>query len=215
MDPKIIFWLVFAALTALVLFLNAKYGMLRDESILEKKKPYSYARTQLTWWTIIVLSSFMTIILSRNEIPTLTQGILILLGISSATTITARITDISDQTNIDPDKIVQNTKGENFLIDILSDKNGVSIHRLQAVLFNIVIGFWFIHESLTNIVKPGLNMDKILPDIELNNLILMGLSAGTYVALKTSENKKTSGNNPDTSSGKEDEMNENEIPSIG
>lgn len=97
MNPKIIFWLVFAALTAMVIFLNVKYGMLLDESTRETKKPYSYARAQLTWWTVIVLSGFATIILKRQEIPTLTNGILILLGISSATTMAARLSDNSDQ----------------------------------------------------------------------------------------------------------------------
>lgn len=64
-------------------------------------------------------------------------------------------------------------------------------------------------------VDPALNMSNILPDIEPNNLILMGLSAGTYAALKTTENKGTSGNNPDTKTGKTDEINGNEIPPVG
>jgi len=141
MNPKIIFWLVFAALTTMVIFLNVKYGMLLDESTRETKKPYSYARAQLTWWTVIVLSGFATIILKRQEIPTLTNGILILLGISSATTMAARLSDNSDQDQTETKGLIQNMPGQNFLLDILSDSNGVSIHRLQAVLFNIVIGF--------------------------------------------------------------------------
>lgn len=215
MNPKIIFWLVFAALTTMVIFLNVKYGMLLDESTRETKKPYSYARAQLTWWTVIVLSGFATIILKRQEIPTLTNGILILLGISSATTMAARLSDNSDQDQTETKGLIQNMPGQNFLLDILSDSNGVSIHRLQAVLFNIVIGFWFIHETLTNMVDPALNMSNILPDIEPNNLILMGLSAGTYAALKTTENKGTSGKNPDNKTGKTDEINGNEIPPVG
>ena len=215
MNPKIIFWLVFVALTTLVLFLNAKYGMLLDESTRKTKKPYSYARTQLTWWAVIVLSGFTTIILKLHEIPTLTNGILILLGISSVTTIAARISDNSDQDRPDNGGLIQNMPGQNFLLDILSDSNGVSIHRLQAVLFNIVIGFWFIHKILDNVVDPSLKMNTILPDIELNNLILMGLSAGTYAALKTAENKGTAGSNPDTKADTVDTKNENEIPPVG
>ncbi len=205
MNPKIIFWLVFVALTALVLILNAKYGLLRDESTRETKKPYSYARTQLTWWTVIVLSGFTTVILKHQEIPTLTDGILILLGISSATTMTARITDNSDQDQTNTKDIIQNLPGENFLIDILSDSNGVSIHRLQAVLFNVVIGFWFIQKTLANLVSSSFDMSNILPDIEMNNLILMGLSAGTYAALKTTENKGTSGKNTNLKDSKTNE----------
>lgn len=215
MDPRIIYWLVLAVLTALVLFLNAKYGMLRDESILDKKKPYSYARTQLTWWTVIVLSGFVTIILKRFEIPTFNQNVLILLGISSATTITARLTDISDKARTEAEGLSQNSPGQNFVVDILSDNNGVSIHRLQAVIFNIVIGFWFIHQTLSNLVAaPAIGMDKILPDLNPNNLILMGLSAGTYAALKMTENKSTSGNGSDKNTANAKENSENNIPPL-
>ncbi len=214
MNSKIIFWLMFAALTALILYFNAKYGMLRDESVQVKKKPYSYARTQLTWWTVIVLSGFATVILYRHEIPTFTPGVLILLGISSATTIAARITDNADQEHIEADRLSQNSKGQNFLVDILSDKSGVSIHRLQSVLFNIVIGLWFINQTLANIANSTIPMNEILPDLEQNNLILIGLSAGTYVALKTTENKNTSGSKSDKTTIKVDEKNENDIPPV-
>ncbi|MDP3912344.1 MAG: hypothetical protein Q8R96_01215 [Bacteroidota bacterium] len=217
MNPKIIFWLVFTALTALVLYLNVKHGILLDESTRKTKKPYSYARTQLTWWTVIILSGFMAVILKYQEIPTLTEGILILLGISSATTMAARITDNSDQNQSNTKDLIQNLPGENFLIDILSDSSGVSIHRLQAVLFNLVIGFWFIQKTLANIADPTLNMANILPDIETNNLILMGLSAGTYAALKTTENKGATEKATATKDSKPDEDNQidTEIPPVG
>src|SRR5665648_996750 len=210
MNPIVIYWLVLIVLTVLVVFLNAKYGLLRDESTLETKKPYSYARTQLTWWTVIVLSGFITIILSRFEIPTFTDGILVLLGISSVTTISARISDNSDQTKAETDGLIQNLPSQNFLLDILSDNNGVSIHRLQAVLFNISIGFWFIHESIINISNSALEMNNILPDLEMKNLILMGLSAGTYVTLK---NKNPSTDSSSATVNKADTS--NEIPPVG
>ncbi|MDP2889215.1 MAG: hypothetical protein Q8P34_09680 [Bacteroidota bacterium] len=221
MDAKIIFWLVFTALTALVLYLNVKHGILLDESTRKTKKPYSYSRTQLTWWTVIILSGFVTVILKYQEIPTLTEGILILLGISAATSMAARITDNSDQDQTNTKNLIQNLPGDNFLIDILSDSSGVSIHRLQAVLFNLVIGFWFIQKTLANIADPTLNMANILPDIETNNLILMGLSAGTYAALKTTENKGVTEKDTATKDSKKDEDNEidseidNEIPPVG
>lgn len=195
MDARIIFWIVFAILTLLVLFLNARYGMLRDESILVKRKPYSFARTQLTWWTVIILSSFIAVLFAKGEIPTLNGSILILLGISVTTTVAARLTDISDNTNIARDQISQNEPGQNFFLDILSDKNGVSISRLQSLIFNLAIGGWFVYKILENLVtSPQPGLDHLFPLIEPNNLILLGISSGTYAALKTTENK--SRNNP-------------------
>jgi hypothetical protein len=204
MDARIIFWIVFAALTLLVLFLNAKYGMLHDDSTRVTKKPYSFARAQLTWWSVIVLSSFIAVFVARGEILTFNVSALILLGISTTTTISARLTDLSDKTNIASEQISQNQRGNNFLIDILSDNNGVSISRLQTVIFNFVIGAWFIHKMLLNIVNcPPLDLNLILPLIEPNNLILLGLSSGTYAAMKTTENKSKNNNPPATDAGKE------------
>lgn len=204
MESTTIFSIVFVLLTSLVLFLNFKYGLLRDESTQETNKPYSYARTQLTWWTVIVLSGFIAIIFKKDIIPTFDQSILILLGISGVTTIAARLTDNSDQNNAESDDLIQNTKGENFIVDILSDKNGVSIHRLQAVLFNLVFGLLFIHQTLAN-MNSTLDVDHILPRFEMNNIILLGLSAGAYASLKVTENKGTSVNNSDPNAGKTDE----------
>jgi hypothetical protein len=212
MDARIIFWIIFAVLILLVLFLNAKYGMLRDDSTLVKKKPYSFARTQLTWWSVIVLSSFITVFFARGGILTFNGSALILLGISATTTIAARLTDLSDKTNISPDKISQNEPGQNFLIDILSDNNGVSISRLQTVIFNLVIGAWFIHQMLNNLVTcPSLDLNSILPVIEPNNLILLGLSSGTYAAMKTTENKSKNNNPPATDAGKDP----TDLPPVG
>ena len=103
----------------------------------------------------------------------------------------------------------------------VSDENGISIHRFQAVVFNIVIGFWFVQQFLCNlhgfhqcnpcadcgfphcldcvldVTKKGIN--SLIPDISPNNLVLIGLSAGTYAALKTTENKTTPPASPPSS----------------
>ncbi|MCX6248535.1 MAG: hypothetical protein NTW10_12490 [Bacteroidetes bacterium] len=204
MDARIIFWIVFAALALLVLFLNAKYFLLHDDSVMDKKKPYSFARAQLTWWTVIVLSSFISVFFVRGELLTFNSSALILLGISVATTISARLTDLSDKSRLSEEQIVQNKPGKNFFLDILSDSNGVSITRLQTVIFNLVIGLWFIHQMLINLVaSPSLDLNSILPVIEPNNLILIGLSSGTYAALKTQENKNNEKKPPAPGAGEE------------
>jgi hypothetical protein len=167
---------------------------------------------QLLWWTFIVFASFITIAIASGQIPTFDSSTIILLGIGVVTTAGARMTDISDQNKYEADMAkaqVEQAKGiptampeplnkdhqtEGFWLDILSDKNGVSIHRLQALVFNLVFGLWFIYQSVIHLkgVNAHTTMDvlnKIIPVIGQNNLILLGLSAGTYVALKTTENK--------------------------
>ena len=187
MNPQLIFWLIFIALLAIVIYFDVRYSMLRDISS-ANRKPYSFARVQLTWWSVIILASFITILAVKGIAPTFDTSTLILLGISSATTAAARIIDRSDQSNPNITR-TQNQNSENFFLDILSDEKGVSIHRFQTVVFNIVFGIWFICTVLYYLSHFPASVDKIIPVITENNLILLGLSSGTYAALKANENK--------------------------
>ena len=98
MNPDLAFWIVFAILAGLIIICDLKYHMLRDISK-AAPQPYSWSRVQLAWWTVIVLSSFITIFLTQGAAPTFHESTLILLGISGATTATARVIDIADEAN--------------------------------------------------------------------------------------------------------------------
>ncbi len=193
MDAQVRFWLIFIALFISVLFFDKKCMMLRDISS-ANTKPYSFSRVQLAWWTVIIFASFISI-LFFGDIPTFHQSTLILLGISTVTTASARITDISDKAS-HGSNLIQNQNSENFFLDILSDGNGVSIHRFQTVIFNFTLGVWFICAVVHNLdqfashiisIVPDINW--IIPDLSTNNLVLLGLSSGTYAAMKATENK--------------------------
>lgn len=62
-----------------------------------------------------------------------------------------------------------------FLRDLLWDGNGVSLHRLQAVLWTVTLGVVFLLE-----VYRVLGM----PDFNATLLALLGISNGTYVGFK-------------------------------
>jgi len=206
MDARLLYLFVFAFILVLAILLQKKYNIIGNASGTQPRS-YSYARLQLLWWTFIVLASFIAIAIATGQIPALDTSTLILIGIGSATTASARLTDISDQANYNtavqtaaitataaPATLSKDDPSEGFWLDILSDKNGVSIHRLQAVVFNLVFGGWFIYQSVLHLkgVGPATAtslINSIIPVIPTNNLILLGLSAGTYVALKTTENK--------------------------
>src|SRR5215216_5280196 len=98
MSSITIFWIVFVLLSIAVLYCNKKYCMLKDNSSAERQ-PYSWSRVQLAWWTIIVLASFITIIIDFNQAPNLNTSTVILLGISAATIATAKVIDVSDETD--------------------------------------------------------------------------------------------------------------------
>lgn len=198
------FLVPFIILLMAIIICDKKYAMLRDSTKLTIHKPYSWSRVQMAWWTLIILSSFVAILWQNSVAPVFDESVLILLGISAGTIATARVIDISDDT---AEGIFrhQDSIGKNFFLDILCDESGVSIHRFQTLLFNLVFGCWFIIE-----VNAGLNKcfskecaNEIMPIILPNNLILLALSSAMYVLLKSTENrilKDASSNNdlPDT-----------------
>jgi hypothetical protein len=73
-------------------------------------------------------------------------------------------------------KLVRNSEG--FLIDILSDANGISFHRFQIFAWTVVLSIIFIKEVYENLAMP--TFDTTL-------MGLLGLSAGTYLGLKIPE----------------------------
>lgn len=189
-NSSLILWIAVALLLLLIIFLDKKYNLLRDVSI-AKQKPYSYSRVQLSWWTIIIMASFISIFITKGNLPILDSSLIILLGISSGTTGVASIIDVSDRSTENA-VLIQNSESENFLLDILSDANGISIHRLQAFLFNLIIGIWLlvmVAEGLCSCTTQTC-INTILPIVDSNKLLLLGVSAATYAGLKTNENKK-------------------------
>ncbi|MBW4889832.1 hypothetical protein KXQ82_08900 [Mucilaginibacter sp. HMF5004] len=91
--------------------------------------------------------------------------------------------------------LAQSINHNSFFLDILSDRYGINIHRLQAFVFNVVFGVWFIYTTVMHIknitiasAQPAI--DAVIPVITNNNLILLGMSAGIYTTLKTTENKQ-------------------------
>lgn len=201
------FWIVFGVLVILVGTLDRRYCMLRDITSSKTHQSYSWSRVQLAWWTVIVLAAFISVFINKGAAPTLHISTVMLLGISSATTVTARAIDLSDQQALIARH--QNEFGRNFFLDILSDESGVSMYRFQTVVFNAVFGIWFINVVLNNLhmdctaykdltseagkaiqaACASNPLDYVMPVISNNNLILLGLSSATYAALKTTENK--------------------------
>ncbi len=68
---------------------------------------------------------------------------------------------------------------ERFYLDILSDASGVSFHRFQMLAWTIVLGIFFIYAVLGRLTMPQFSETLLL---------LMGVSAGTYLGFKIPEN---------------------------
>lgn len=158
-------------------------GALRDTSVqCDGEKPYSFARVQLWWWTLIICGSYLGIYAITGIYWSLNSTCLILLGISTATTVSGALVDTRQ---IEDPKVIrtQDAPSQGFLKDILSDEQGVSMHRFQALVFNVAYGASFV----ISVFDEG-NEGKF-PEYGEFTLGLMGISSATYLAMKTNENK--------------------------
>ncbi|HXJ01030.1 MAG TPA: hypothetical protein VNH44_07390 [Micropepsaceae bacterium] len=67
---------------------------------------------------------------------------------------------------------------ENVIKDILTDADGISLHRFQSVAWTLVLGILFLAESIAY---------TKMPEFDANVLAVLGISAGTYLGFKIPE----------------------------
>lgn len=149
------------------------------------RKPYSLSRTQLFIWTLIVACTFILGCAYKGTFTGIINNTaLILLGISLATTVGGSIVDgtVSGTGNpiVAKEVLMSNTQRTqaNLMVDVLSDSRGVSVHRFQAVVFNVIFAAIFLYKFA---------MTGEFPEFGEQELTLMGISQAGYVGLKANE----------------------------
>lgn len=201
-----LYLLILLTLTIIVIVIASRSAMLRNEvfsqenyftiaaanNVAKPKPAFSLSRTQLAFWTVIISSTFIYVVIYASSgssivIPEIPPVNLILIGIAAGTTVIGKVIDNSQKDNAGGTISQQDWPSSGFLTDIISDENGISIHRLQNVIWTAIVGVIYIYYVIIN--------SKIPDGTIINNdlLGLMGISAGTYLGLKTTENSGGSG----------------------
>ncbi len=152
-----------------------------NKTLEDVARPFSLARTQFAIWTVIVASTYVYLILCKGCSITLQDSAttLALLGISAGTTGLAKVIDQDQEKGEKPRH--QNAPSKGFFTDILSDESGISLHRLQNVIWTIV--------AVTIYICHIPNADCKMPELDNTILVLAGISSSAYLALKLRENK--------------------------
>ncbi|TBO44262.1 hypothetical protein [Pedobacter kyonggii] len=179
---SIAFSVALALIVILFLSLNSRLlDALKDMSVLASdQRSYSLAKTTLFFWTVLILLSICYLGIVLGKVPELNEGVLALLGIAAGTTATAATIDSLQSQDPKIARIQDNSKTENFFLDILSDKDGISTTRLQTFIFNIIYGCYFISVVIS---------DEKLFLFPAKTLMLLGISSGAYALLKVTENR--------------------------
>ncbi|MBR2648222.1 MAG: hypothetical protein IKD55_05250 [Sediminibacterium sp.] len=181
--PIVFYYIIPAIMVITILYCCFFTDILKDISTSKNpNKPYSYSRTQLMWWTFLILPT-ISICYAANgfNFPVIDPSLLSLLGIGVGTRIMASIIDGSDIQN-GKDRVKADRNSINFITDILDDGHGISIHRLQGLLFNVLFGIIYLNTFSLCL--------KTLPSFSAQELALIGISSGSYLALKANENSK-------------------------
>lgn len=163
------------------MWLAVKTDLLKDTQVDNgSEKTYSFSRSQLFYWTMIVIICLCAGMGNNGNFDLLLKlkepSLLLLLGISVGT---ASVATYIDNEIPNPKK---NTDSNGFIRDILSDAGGISVHRYQAMLFNIIFGLVFVCQFINNTTE--------FPVFDNYALALMGTSSAGYLLIKTNEKQK-------------------------
>ena len=137
-------------------------------------RPYSLSLFQMAFWFFLVIAAYVFIWLICDELNTITDSVLGLIGIGAATAVGAKMVNDRSTGSDAP------TVTHGFVSDVISDGAGVSIHRLQMFVWTLVLGVIFV-VSVYN--------DLAMPEFSATLLGLMGISSGTYLGVKTQASK--------------------------
>lgn len=178
-------WIVFIGVLCLVVVvLGQRSRLLRDfwqppaedpaappaRPTRQQLPSYSLGRVQMAWWFVLVIGAFSYIFIVTGDLSAIPGTLLALIGISATTTVVSAVIDTGES---GPARTFGPSR--DFLTDILSDDDGIGLHRLQMVAWTVLLGVIFI----TNVVKT-----LALPDIDAQLLGLMGVTSATYLGFK-------------------------------
>jgi hypothetical protein len=139
------------------------------------KRPYSLSLFQMAFWFFLVIAAYVFMWLITDELDTITDSVLALIGIGAATAIGSALID-QNKPGAAAAAPPPATVSTSFISDVISDATGVSLHRFQMFVWTLVLGVIFIASVYANLS---------MPEFSATLLGLMGISSGTYLGMKT------------------------------
>ena len=151
--------------------------------LLNKDNPFSLAKVQFAAWTVVIASSYIYLSLCKGDCSegAINKTALVLMGIGAGIVTATAIIDKREMQDDRPRH--QNHPSQGFFVDILSDDNGISIHRFQNFVWTVIAMVVYITKVCH--VQSGC----ILPEVSDTLLALTGISGVTYLTLRAGENK--------------------------
>jgi hypothetical protein len=167
-------------LLAAFLYALFKTDMFRDPPDAARgRRPFSLSRCQAGIWFVTIFGVFVTLAITWKSVDVLSSTGVILLGISGGAALGAVLIEGKRAPAVVPqpaEKVAEQTK--QLTNDLLTNDYGAALHRLQLLLWTLVLAAFFIYETWRTLTMPIFS-DTVLA--------MMGISAGTYLGFKTRE----------------------------
>ncbi|MBE7174017.1 MAG: hypothetical protein INR73_25815 [Williamsia sp.] len=150
--------------------------------LVDKSYPFSLSKVQFGLWTVLISSCYIYLSLCKGDCAetTINKTALVLMGIFAGTAAASTLIDKKEISDNRPRH--QNAPSEGFFIDILSDDNGISLHRFQSLVWTLIAMVVYIYKV------SGVQAGCLLPELSDTLLALTGISSATYLVLRTKEN---------------------------
>jgi hypothetical protein len=167
----------------------------------DPQAPFSLVKVQFGVWTVIICSSYIYLSLCKGDCTegSVNKTALVLLGIFSGTAVASSVIDKRELQQGVPR--YQDRPSQGFFTDILSDENGISMHRFQSFAWTLIAMTVYLYKL--DKVQAGC----VLPELSDTLLSLTGISNATYLVLRTKENDR-----PEDQDGVKDEQADPPLP---
>lgn len=161
---------------------NAQKMQKHQRTKVNRENPFSLTKVQFGLWTVVISSAYVYLSLCKGDCAagTINKTALVLMGIFAGTAAASTLIDKREMNDNRPRH--QNTPSEGFFIDILSDDNGISLHRFQNFVWTLIAVIVYLYKLQE--VSTGC----LLPELSDTLLALTGISSATYVLLRSKEN---------------------------
>jgi hypothetical protein len=194
-DPKTFYGALCVVLILLTVFIiiACSTDVLRDPGRgrrVDGNLPFSLSRVQMAFWLFVVIASFLFLFVATQKVTVLNTTCLWLIGIGSGTALAAagisgdKPSNARSGKKVFPFGLSGFGRGiRNFLNDMVTDETeGYAIYRFQMLAWTIVLGFVFIFKVAS---------DRQIPDFDVSTLGLLGISSGTYLGFKITNQKSS------------------------
>ena len=165
---------------AVFVYLARTTNLIRDpSSTIEPRtaRPYSLGRAQMAFWFLLIFVCYVSLWLVTGDYDTIGHSQFVLALISCLTAVGSRVVSIGPPEGVD--EVPLRSRG--FFIDLLSDSNGVRIHRFQLCAWTFLLGVIF-----AAIVYD----DLVMPNFGDSLLALVGISATAHVGFTYLEQER-------------------------